>query len=229
MRNLRTVMLVAGVLALGAASLAQASGKPAPPNSSAGGATLSAWLSDWWTTIVTAPLATNPYTGGDQCVPLDKHTIGPFVLPPDQPPLTCTVKPGTRVLVVGATAECSDIEAAPFHAESLTEALSCAKAWIGDLTRHTLIVDGRRTDLLAGHGVETPYITAMLPPDNIFGVDPQPIHFAAFGYAALLSPLPPGRHVITVEQVGQAEHGGPISPTFSVTVVVQPGVRYPGG
>ena len=238
MRSLSRVALLATALTLVLAGVAHGGGAP---RSASGGdhgqigqrglgsghsnRSLDVWLARYWTTILTLPADNNPFFGtGDPCVPLGRKTIAPFVLPPEQEPqLTCTVRPGTRVLVLGAIAECSDIEDAPFHAESYGDAIACSQEWIGNLTRHEVIVDGtRRIDLLRGHSGTTSYLTAQLPPNNIFGVDPQPIHFASFGYGVLLPPLRPGRHLITVEQEGQANPPG-VSNTFAVTIVVQPG------
>lgn len=243
MRHLPRVAILATVLALALAGVAHGGGASRSPSSAAAdtnahqqgaqhdrgrshpNASLEVWLARYWTTILTLPADRNPYAGtGDPCVPLDRRTIAPFVLPPEQPPLTCTVRPGTRVLVLGAIAECSNIEADPFHAETYREAIACAKAWIGNLTRHEVIVDGRRRiDLLKGHSAATSYLTAQLPANNIFGAEEgTPIRFASFGYGVLLRPLRPGRHLITVEQEGQA-NPNPVSPTFSVTIVVEPG------
>jgi hypothetical protein len=236
MRSLSRVALLATALALVLAGVAYGGEAPRSASSGNRGAlgqrtqggnhgrpSLDAWLARYWTTILTLPADRNPFFGtGDPCVPLDRKTIAPFVLPPDQPPLTCTVRAGTRVLVIGAIAECSDIEDPPFHAESYSEAITCSQAWIGHLTRHEVIVDGRRRiDLLSGHSGTTSYLTAQLPPNNIFAIDPQPIHFASFGFGVLLPPLRPGRHLITVEQEGQANPEG-VSNTFAVTIVVQP-------
>jgi hypothetical protein len=63
--------------------------------------------------------------------------------------------------------------------------------------------------------------SSQLAPPSVDCVS-QPIHFASFGYGVLLPPLRPGRHLITVEQEGQANPEG-VSNTFAVTIVVQPG------
>ena len=245
MRHLPRVAILATVLTLAFAGVAHGGGTPRSASSAAGdtgahqhgaqhdrgrshpNASLEVWLARYWTTIFTLPADRNPYAGtGDLCVPLDRRTIAPFLLPPDaKSPLTCTVRPGTRVLVLGAIAECSNVEAGDFHAETYREAIACAKAWIGNLTRHEVIVDERRRiDLLRGHSAATSYLTAQLPANNIFGAEEgTTIRSASFGYGVLLRPLRPGQHIITVEQEGQADNPNPVSPTFSVTIVVEPG------
>ena len=166
MRSLTRVAVVVTALALVLAAVAHAGGAPSSEAWGTQGAhgqtgqrgdggdhssgPIGAWLARYWTRVLTLPADDNPFVGtGDPCVPLNRRTIAPFVLPPELPPLTCTVRAGTRVLVLGAIAECSDIEANPFHAESYREAIACSKAWIGTLTRHEVIVDGRhRINLL---------------------------------------------------------------------------------
>src|SRR4051794_18949234 len=127
------------------------SARPAPPPSHAGGAAFGDWLGRWWTQLVSLPVDRNPLAGtGDPCVPLSKKVIAPLLQPAGAPPLTCTVAPGTRVLALGSVAECSNVEAPPFFADTYADAVACAKAWSAPLTRHELLVDGQVTDLLHG-------------------------------------------------------------------------------
>ena len=231
MRSLSRLVIVAAVFALVSVGVAHG-GEARPASPAAGdphhgvaGGDLSDWLARYWTTIMKLPADSNPYAGtGDPCIPLDGRTIAPYALPPEQPRLTCVVRPGTRVLMLGAIAECSDLEGDPFHATTYPGAIACAKEWIGDLTRHEVLVDrSQRIDLLAGHSAATPYLSVRLPEGNIFGVaENTRIKFASFGYGVLLRPLSPGRHDITIKQVGQA-NPTPVSPTFVVTVIVRPG------
>ena len=169
--------------------------------------------------ILTLPADDNPSAGtGDACVPLAPHVIAPLFTAAGQPPLTCTVAPGTRVFAQGSTAECSNVEPPPFHADTYAEAVACAMAFSAPLTRHALTVDGHAIDLLAGgYSGTSQYLTAQLPENNVLGVPAQTIRFAAFGYGVLLSPLPPGTHTITLHQEGQN------APTdYAMTVVVVP-------
>jgi hypothetical protein len=56
-----------------------------------------------------------------------------------------------------------------------------------------------------------------MPEDNILGVEPQETTFVTAGYVAMLRPLRPGTHTITVEVVG-----GDLAGTTSATVNVVP-------
>jgi hypothetical protein len=216
MRSHRRVAVLGSVLALVAgASAAQA----APPQSNAGGASLGDWVGRFWTQALTLPADHNPFVGtADPCNPLDTHVIAPLLPDVSQPRLTCTVRPGTRVFASGSSAECSSVEPPPFHADTFAEAVACARAFSAPLTRHVLTVDGRATDLLAGgHSGTSEYLTVQLPANNIFGVPPQAVRFAAFGYGVLLSPLPPGTHTITLHQEGQ-----PAANDYAADIVVVP-------
>jgi hypothetical protein len=64
----------------------------------------------------------------------------------------------------------------------------------------------------------SPQGTAQLPKDNIFGVAPRETTFVNAAHVAMLRPLPPGQHVITVEVVGGAFAG-----IKSATITVVPG------
>ena len=217
MRSLSMVVLVSAVLAAAPSATAAATVRPSDPQ-------LASLIADYWTAILTLPLDQNPYGGGDPCVPLSQHLIAPLVFPNPADALTCNVRPGTKVLVLGAIAECSNVEGPPFHAETYPEAIACSRAWIGHLTRHEVFVDGQPPiDLLDGHSATTDYLTAQLPEDNILGAPAQEIRFASFGYGVLLPPLPPGRHAIRIEQEGQAPNPDPVPGAFYMNVNVLPG------
>ena len=60
-----------------------------------------------------------------------------------QPETTCTVKPGTKVLVPLPGASCSDAEPPPFFGETAAEQRACALASVrDDVLSVTVSVDG---------------------------------------------------------------------------------------
>src|SRR3954453_7482615 len=84
----------------------------APPAAAVPPGTETQLLGQLWTTILEAPTSENPFGGGDPCVRLAGGVVAP--LSPLLPTLTCTVEPGSRLLIAGVTAECSTVEPPPF-------------------------------------------------------------------------------------------------------------------
>lgn len=193
------------VIALAAAGLAVGGGQaanatPAPK--------LSGELAQLWTTILETPSAENSFGAGAEayaCWDLGGHVVAPFA-PPTVPVVSCTVKPGTRILVVGGSTECSTFEVDfPPCGPRLYSSAKAATLPVPSVT-----VDGRTVPLIDA-SVFRQEIT--LPDDNLFGVPAGTSgRYAAYGWVTLLNPLPPGTHTI-------------VGPTFSTTIVVQPGLH----
>ncbi|SDC70079.1 hypothetical protein SAMN05660690_2186 [Geodermatophilus telluris] len=174
-----------------------------------------ALLGELWETVLETPVPENPLAAGEPwCVDLD-GVVAPFTLDPAAPP-TCTVRPGTKVLVAAVTIECSTVEPPPFSGSTEAELRACARAVDVPGQTLTVTVDGRPVPLSL---VETPLLTLDLPAENILGVAPQQALSVAAGYVALLHPLPPGTHEIVITGTGTF-FGDFVTVT---TVVVQPG------
>ena len=80
----------------------------------------------------------------------------------------CVVKPGTRVFVAAYSAECSTVEAPPFHGDNEAELRDCARANVAGFERVTATLDGRPIALAQ---VQTALLNFVLPPDNIFELE----------------------------------------------------------
>src|SRR3954467_3191589 len=98
----------------------------APPAAAVPPGTETQLLGQLWTTTLEAPLPKNPLAGGDPCVQLAGHVVAPFSA--FLPTLTCTVKPGTRLLIAGVTVECSTAEGPPFSGTDPASLRACAIA-----------------------------------------------------------------------------------------------------
>ena len=72
-----------------------------------------------------------------------------------------------------------------------------------------------------------PAFALQLPADNIFGVPygtgSPPYLSVADGWVALLHPLPPGTHTITLDIVAEFPPGTPLEVSNTTTIIVKPG------
>jgi hypothetical protein len=127
------------------------------------------------------------------------------------------------VFLFGGWVFCDPVEPPPFFAVGEEAQRECALEGLRTLLEFDAILvtvdGGTPIDI----GIErfvavSPQGTAQLPEGNILGVAPQETTFVTAGYVAMLRPLPPGEHTITVEVVG-----GPFAGTTSATVTVVPG------
>ena len=108
----------------------------------------------------------------------------------------CTVKPGTKIFVVGFSWECSTFNGDHFdYGVSEGQLRACARAH--DVpTAPPVTVDGRAISL---NEVETAKLPIALPENNIFLPDPHRTGYSvAHGWVALLNPMTPGRHEIVI-------------------------------
>jgi hypothetical protein len=166
-------------------------------------------LTAMWTTVLEIPTPDNPFAGGSGCIDLG-GTMAPFA---GGPAFSCTVKPGTKLFIVGYSAECSTWED---NGQSEADLRQCAHDTVVSIVGDrgpTVTVDGTALHL---EGVETPLMDdIVLPAANIFeglGVPGgTPGLSVGYGWVALVNPLPPGTHTITDGR------------TFVTRIVVQPG------
>lgn len=169
--------------------------------------TLDAQLGALWTAVLQTPSAQNSFgTGGEAfgCWSLD-GTVAPFG---PTGVSSCTVKPGTRILVAANSVECSTFEG---NGTTDAELRTCARQ--GDLqSAPSVTVDGRTIQV---NEAETALLEIVLPADNLFGLPAGTQGLSvAHGWVALLNPLTPGSHQIVIT-IG--------SGTIATTIVVIPG------
>jgi hypothetical protein len=177
--------LAVGLFAACAALLSApaASAAPAPTK-------FDADLTALWTTVLETPSAQNSFgTGGAAfgCWNLGGGTVAPFG--PSGVP-SCTVKPGTKILVAASSVECST-----FEGNGTTEAQLRTCAEQSDVqTAPSVTVDGHSVPVRA---VETPLMNIVLPADNIFDLPTGTTGLSVgHGWVAHLDPLTPGTHII---------------------------------
>ena len=176
--------LAVGLFAACAAVVAApASAAPAPVKLDAG-------LTALWTTVLETPSAQNAFgTGGAAftCWNLSGGTVAPFG--PSGVP-SCTVKPGTKILVAASSVECSTLEG---NGTTEAELRACAEQSDAQ-TAPSVTVDGHAVPV---KGVETRLMNIVLPADNIFGLPAGTTGLSVgHGWIAPLDPLTPGTHTI---------------------------------
>jgi hypothetical protein len=202
----RALIVVAAILGIVFAQVAPASATTSKD--------LESNLAALWTTVLETPADENPFTNPDAstCFDLGHSTVAPFAGGVE---FSCTVKPDTKLFVVGFSWECSSFTGDHFDYKTNKGQLrQCARDH--DLqAAPTVTVDGQSVTLTK---VETRALNIVLPEDkdNIFG-EPKgtPGLSVAHGWVTLLDPLTPGNHTIVIKD--------PAFPTATTTIVVTPG------
>jgi hypothetical protein len=209
-------VLVVALVALGAAAAPAA----AVPDRKLGDS-----LGAMWKAILETPTPQNPFGGGGPtCVDLG-GAVAPFSGFGE--PITCTVKPGTKIFVAAWSSECSTIEDPPFFGGNEAELRACAIA-VNARAIVRVKLDGRRvpiTDVTSG------LVRLNFPADNIFGAAPGtgptpdglPYLSVANGKVALLHPLTPGMHTIMLDITGESPPGTLLNIHNITTIIVKPG------
>jgi hypothetical protein len=165
-----------------------------------------------------------PFYTGEPVDPCTRLADGKILVPQDGS--TCTVKPGTQVIVEGPGVSCSDAEPPPFFAETADGQRACALANLrgpeGVLRIMVSVDGGPPQNVLSDRFLTiTDQFGVLSQPGNPFGARPGPTTLVAAGYFGVLRGLPPGRHTFVVSQLAFG-----VSDTFSYTVNVVPGAGH---
>jgi hypothetical protein len=182
------------------------------------------------------PANQNPFAGeGESCffAGNNNDVLLLWTRPPGQTPARCTVPAGTPVFTFAFFNECSNVEQDPFFGATEDLRRQCAETGLDEFAAgqrppvpavNEILVSidgGRPTDIFSDrYRAGSPQMTANLPAGNIFGVDPQAMTFVAAGWVAMIPPLPPGTHTISVSVVNK--DADPFVTDAEVTVVAGP-------
>ena len=176
-------------------------------------------LGQWWKTVLELPVSANPLTGtADPCMSLRRRVLAPAFVAGGE--IACTVEKDTSVLAITFTSECSDAEDPPFFGATPRARARCARATADGVTVNEVGIDGVTYDVRR-YRTTSPDLRVRLPEDDLFGVDARSLRFTADGWAALIEPLRPGHHVISVRSAGS----DPGRPSFDDFGTLQLGVR----
>ena len=203
--SMRPVRLV-GVAVSALLAMAFSAGV-APTVSAAPQAQVDSTLAALWTSVLETPSDQNSFGEGDQnyaCWDLG-GTVAPFH------PIgaeSCTVKPGTKIFIVGYSVECST-----FEGNGSTEAELRACARVNSSTESTVTLDGQPVSVTEA---ETPLLPITLPADNLFGLPAGTSGLSVgHGWVAPLHPLRPGTHTVVIHTSGLAP--------VATQIIVEPG------
>ena len=179
----------------------------APTATAAPQAQVNDTLAALWTSVLETPSAQNSFGNGGQdyaCWDLG-GSVAPFhPVGAD----SCTVKPGTKIFIVGYSYECSTFEG---NGSTEAELRACARE--NSPTASTVTVDGEPAPVTEA---ETPLLPITLPADNLFGLPAGTTGLSVgHGWVAPLHPLTPGTHTIVI-------NNGAL-PTVTTQIIVEPG------
>jgi hypothetical protein len=216
MSRLSRVLAVA-VVALGVA---------APSAAAVPGKELGSTLGAMWKKVLETPTPENPFGGGGSlCVDLG-GLVAPFGAP-GASSITCTVKPGTKVFVAAWSAECSTLEGPPCFGSNEADLRASVRVSNARVTTIDVVLDGTRVPVTE---VTSGLLRLDLPADNIFGAPAgtgppeMPYLSVADGWVALLHPLTPGTHTITLDISGEFPPGTELNIHNTTTIIVEPGL-----
>jgi hypothetical protein len=174
-------------------------------------------LGAMWKTVLETPKPQNPFFGGSPCIDLG-GTVAPFSASGAN--ITCTVKPGTKIFVAAYSSECSTFEGPPYDGTDDPTLRACAHRVNENVETPFVTLDGKPVSVAV---VESPLLHIVLPANNIFDLPARTTGLSvAHGWVALLHPLTPGKHVISLHIGGTDVFGNPI-PDNTTTIIVKPG------
>jgi hypothetical protein len=182
-------------------------------------------LGEEWRQLLELPPDANPLAGtGDNCLSAGHEDKVLIVW--TTATTVCNVKPGTPVFFLALSGECSSVEPPPFFGATEEEQRECTLGFLRETPFDAILVSidgGPPVNIgLDNFITVSPQGTVDLPDPNILGVPGnRQATFVASGYSAMIRPLGPGTHTITVAIVG-----GPFGGTTTQAVVnVVPGLK----
>ena len=184
-------------------------------------------LGEEWRQLLELPPDANPLLGnGDKCLSAahDDKVLILWTTPAPAAPTVCNVKPGTPVFFYTTGGECSSVEDPPFFGATEEEQLQCVLDFLQATPFDAILVSidgGPPVNIgLESFLAISEQGTVELPDPNILGVPEEQATFVAGAYSALVRPLPPGSHTITV-----TIDGGVFAGTFRAVINVVPGLQ----
>ena len=167
-----------------------------PPNLKVNGNTYAEWSALWWRYFFAIPAGRHPLNGGDcgigQVGSVWFLVAGPSIV-------HCTIPSGKLLFFPVLNSECSNLEDPPFFGATQAARRACAKSIIDDATNLTATLDGKPIAGIKGRfRASSPNFTFVVPPNNVYGLDPAFGQAVSDGYHLMLRPLAAGKHIIRV-------------------------------
>ncbi len=177
------------------------------PNENILGMSYGDWSAAWWQWMLQFTNDISPYNDltGVQC---GLGQGGPvfFLAGAPSPTTRSCIIHGAKVLFIPLyNAECSTIEAAPWHADNGSQARVCAAPWVEGTTGLKFVLDGKKAVYLTSYRAQSPYFYFNVPTDNNFigTTGPTEGWSVSDGWWVAVKPLIPGIHTLHFEAGGQ--------------------------
>ena len=192
----------------------------APPNSRPRGKSYVEWSELWWQRMESIPSDRNPLLDatGEHCTAALKNNViflaGSFTGVATR---TCTIPPGTAILVPLMNIQCNTVPIEPIF--TVEQLLPCIQSLRSDpIERLIVTIDGVSINAI-NYSFTTGLHCFTLPVGNIFEVKPGVYTGAATGYYLFLEPLPVGSHTI---EYHTTQHGFSQDISYVITVAKPP-------
>lgn len=116
--------------------------------------------------------------------------------------IECRIPFGTPAFANGPWTACTNKEPPPFFGATDADAAACARRY-NNLHLHSVgaFLDGEKVFKLTRFLITTAPFTAMVPPDNFFGLPVGPARGVGQGYFFYIAPLPRGVHELSINSV----------------------------
>ena len=148
--------------------------------------------------VLSTPVPVNPAAGNaDRCIRSSAHhVLAPALIQDGE--ITCTVDQNTSILAARPQHRVQRRGGAALLRRRPRARAAPARSRPTTASRPTRSASTAASTTSAATACSTPDRKVRLPEDDVFGLDARSMRFTADGWAALISPLPPGHHVITV-------------------------------
>ena len=197
-----------------------------------GGSSAGDLLGDRFAQLLSLPASSSPFGNtANKCIKVGRHSkvLSPAGGKADPITgiidMTCRIKAGQAVFLVGPSADCSSAEPDPFRAVTARDQRKCALGWLFDGTMTSIAVS---VDGIPAADLNSPRFLAVSPQrhtvfneDPVFGAEPgAKSTFVAAAWVAEIRGMQKENHVVTMVTTGFANNGTPFSFTFIVRFVI---------
>jgi len=190
-----------------------------PPGSIPYGKSYAQWSAQFSKWAFALPVEGHPFLGCPASC--DAGQSGPvWFLAGGPSECTCTIPVGKALFFPLANAECSSLEADPFHGDTAEEQRACAAFFADHIVVSSLfcVVDGVPVTNLQNYRFVSPQYTFTAPTPWVFGDTGGTGTSVSDGYSIMLTPLSKGAHTL---HFGGAFHfsvaeGDPFDADFAI-------------
>jgi hypothetical protein len=193
-------LLIAAVVALGGPATLRADPgtKVFPPSSIKYGDDYAGWSAACWTWLLQLPVEGHPSVDSPSFDVSAGQAGDVWFLASAFGTVerTCTIPAGKALFLALVNAECSSLEAEPFHGDTAKEQRVCAKFWADHNINPFCEIDGVAVPKINSYRVTSPQFSVTAPSPWIFGDTGGTGTAVADGHYVFLAPLSAGQHTL---------------------------------